>query len=44
MISNLLRECGMELIDEGIRSLWNPDDEGRAQCFEFGKRIACAAD
>ncbi|HHY82029.1 MAG TPA: anaerobic nitric oxide reductase flavorubredoxin [Clostridiales bacterium] len=42
MITNLLKECGMEIIDDGIRSQWNPDDDFKAQCTEYGKHIANA--
>ena len=43
MIGRLLTECGMELMDDGIRALWNPDEDSIAQCVEFGKQIAAAA-
>lgn len=42
MITKLLTECGMELMDDGIRALWNPDEDSVAQCIEFGKQIAAA--
>jgi anaerobic nitric oxide reductase flavorubredoxin len=42
MITGLLEECGMELINDGIRALWNPDEDSVAQCVEFGKQIAAA--
>lgn len=35
-----LRETKLELIEPGIRVLWNPDEEGLKECFEFGKSFA----
>ena len=40
MITGLLKECGMELMDDGIKALWNPDEDSIAQCVEYGKKIA----
>ncbi len=40
MIRENLRNAGFEVIDDGIRVLWNPDDESRQQCVEYGKKLA----
>ena len=40
MITKLLEECGMELVNDGLRALWNPDEDSIAQCIEFGKNFA----
>ena len=40
IISSVLEESGFDVIDEGLRVMWNPDDEGIAKCVEFGKRFA----
>jgi flavorubredoxin len=40
IISAVLEESGFDIIDEGLRIMWNPDDEGITKCVEFGKRIA----
>jgi flavorubredoxin len=40
IISENLKAAGFELIDDGIRALWNPDDENKAQCIQYGKQIA----
>ncbi|NLC43204.1 MAG: anaerobic nitric oxide reductase flavorubredoxin [Clostridiales bacterium] len=40
MITKLLEECGMELVNDGIRTLWNPDEDSIAQCVEFGRNFA----
>ena len=42
MITGLLKECGMELIDDGIRVMWNPDADSIAKCVEYGKQAAAA--
>ncbi len=42
MITGLLEECGMEVINDGIKALWNPNEDSVAQCVEFGKQIAAA--
>lgn len=38
-ITNLLKNSGFEIINDGIKSLWNPTDESINQCIEFGKDI-----
>jgi anaerobic nitric oxide reductase flavorubredoxin len=35
-----LLNAGFEVIAEGLRVNWNPDDEALSACFEFGKMIA----
>ena len=44
IITSLLKECGMTLINDGIRAMWNPDEGSIAQCVEFGRQIAAAVD
>ena len=44
IISDRLKSSGFELMDEGIRNLWNPDEEGIERCFDFGTKIASALD
>ncbi|MBN2158198.1 MAG: anaerobic nitric oxide reductase flavorubredoxin [Spirochaetes bacterium] len=34
------KAAGFELIGDGIRALWNPDDQAVAACIEFGKKMA----
>ena len=43
MISNRLEEAGFELMNEGIKSLWNPDEESLEECVKFGKEISSKA-
>ena len=40
IITGRLEESGFEVINEGLRAMWNPDDESMSNCFEFGKQIA----
>jgi anaerobic nitric oxide reductase flavorubredoxin len=40
MISRGLESAGFELLDDGIRSIWNPDETSLKECTEFGKEIA----
>jgi len=40
IISSILEESGFDLINEGLRVMWNPDDESIAKCAEFGKQFA----
>ncbi|MBW6519699.1 MAG: flavodoxin domain-containing protein [Desulfoarculaceae bacterium] len=39
-IDSRLREAGFEVVNEGIRTLWNPDNQSLDSCFEFGASIA----
>lgn len=36
IITEELNEAGFEIVNEGIRELWNPDEEGLNRCREFG--------
>jgi anaerobic nitric oxide reductase flavorubredoxin len=38
-ISNRLRSAGFELINDGLKVMWNPNDEQKDQCIEFGKEL-----
>jgi anaerobic nitric oxide reductase flavorubredoxin len=43
VVNELLEEAGFELINsEGLRMLWNPDEEAVAACIAFGKEIGTA--
>lgn len=35
-----LGKCGFEVVDEGHRALWVPDETEIATCVEYGKKIA----
>lgn len=34
-----LNKAGFEIINEGIRELWNPDESGLERCRNFGKNL-----
>ena len=38
-ITESLKKAGFEIINEGIKQMWTPDEEMRRQCIEFGKEI-----
>lgn len=40
MISARLQEAGFELVNEGIRMLWVPDDQNLSDCEEYGRQFA----
>jgi flavorubredoxin len=40
IIGSRLNEAGFELFNEGVRTLWNPDDQAIDRCFEFGSLVA----
>ncbi len=40
IISEALRESGFELVNDGLKLLWNPDQDGILKCRSFGNEIA----
>ncbi|TKJ25785.1 MAG: MBL fold hydrolase [Promethearchaeota archaeon Loki_b31] len=40
VIKEYLEKSGFSVINDGIRALWNPDDESLEKCIEFGREIA----
>ena len=43
VLNGLLEESGFSVINEGIRAMWNPDEESLEKCIEYGKEIAKGA-
>lgn len=39
VLSDKLEEGGFELLNEGLRVQWNPDNQAKENCFNFGKSI-----
>jgi flavorubredoxin len=39
IISENLESAGFELVDNGIRAMWNPDNESLVKCIEYGKKF-----
>jgi len=35
-----MQEAGFQVVDEGLRCLWNPDTEAMKACEEFGRKVA----
>lgn len=40
MINERLKDAKFEVIGDGIKELWNPDEEALERCREFGKNFA----
>ena len=40
MISDQLKEGGFEMINNGLREQWDPDNEAVENCIRFGRDIA----
>jgi flavorubredoxin len=40
LIQERLREGGFEIVNDGVRALWNPDEEAIADCTHYGKELA----
>lgn len=39
IINEELNEAGFEIVNEGIKELWNPDEMGLSRCREFGINV-----
>jgi flavorubredoxin len=42
IINQMMEEAGFEVINDGFRNQWNPDDEAKEKAIEFGSEIAKA--
>jgi len=40
MITTGLEEAGFEIVNEGMKALWNPDEDIEKECFAYGKEVA----
>jgi len=40
IISDNLTSAGFELVDDGVKVMWNPDNENINKCIEYGKLFA----
>jgi flavorubredoxin len=40
MLNDLAVKSGFELISDGLKVLWTPDEDAKKQCIEFGKNFA----
>ncbi len=39
LITEELKKSGFEVVSEGIKELWNPDEDALQRCREFGKNL-----
>ena len=39
IITELLKEAKFDVVNEGIKELWNPDEEALERCREFGRNL-----
>lgn len=39
-LTEKLKDCGFEVVNEGIRSLWVPDEKEIGTLIDFGKNFA----
>ena len=42
IIDDALKNAGFELMAEGLKISWNPDEQGITQCIDFGQSIGNA--
>ena len=40
IISESLKTAGFEVVDDGIKAMWNPDNENLTKCVEYGRELA----
>ncbi|RJP84946.1 MAG: anaerobic nitric oxide reductase flavorubredoxin [Desulfobacteraceae bacterium] len=40
IISESLAKSGFQIVDDGLKVLWNPDAENIERCVDFGKKLA----
>jgi flavorubredoxin len=40
IISENLSSAGFEMVDDGIKTMWDPDDDHIAKCTEYGRQFA----
>jgi|SRR5690554_513729 len=40
VINQMMEDAGFEVINEGFKNLWNPDEDAQNAALEFGKNIA----
>jgi anaerobic nitric oxide reductase flavorubredoxin len=40
ILTNLLKQSGFQIINEGIKALWNPDEESIKRSYTFGQELA----
>jgi hypothetical protein len=43
ILNTLLADASFDLIGEGYKNMWNPDEKARSEADKFGKLIAEAS-
>jgi anaerobic nitric oxide reductase flavorubredoxin len=39
VLTEKLKECGFEVVNDGLKGYWNPDEEALRQCKQFGEQF-----
>jgi flavorubredoxin len=39
ILNEELKKAGFELVDDGLKALWNPDEDAIKSCFELGQKL-----
>jgi flavorubredoxin len=40
VLNDLLKDAGFEIIHEGLKNLWNPDEKQQIEAINYGKKLA----
>ena len=40
LLTKVLEECGFELVNDGLKTMWEPDDEILKEAYEYGGNFA----
>lgn len=40
IILDVLEKSGFNVVDDGLKIMWNPDEENIKQCIEYGKKLS----
>jgi anaerobic nitric oxide reductase flavorubredoxin len=40
LLNESLSLAGFTVVDDGLKALWNPTEESRRQCIEYGEKLA----
>jgi flavorubredoxin len=40
LLGDALKECGFDVVDEGFKALWNPDEDALKAAYAYGKAFA----
>ena len=39
-LNDTLKDIGFDVVDEGIKNLWEPDGDALDKCVEYGRQFA----